>query len=564
MNSTRIIECVPNFSEGKDQKVLDKIADGIRKIEGVSLLHIDPGVSTNRTVFTFAGEPEPVIEAAFQAIKIASELIDMSKHKGAHPRMGATDVCPLVPVSGISLEEVDLYAKKLAKKVGEELSIPVYLYENSASTPKRRNLSDIRSGEYEGLEQKMKDPDWIPDFGPHTFNSKSGATVIGARSFLIAYNVNLNTKSVNLANEVAFDIRENGRPKRDPTTGKLLKDSLGEFIREPGACKGVKAIGWYIEEYGIAQISMNLTNLNETSLHHAFEECRKSAENHGLLVTGSELVGLVPKNALIDAGKYFLQKQKRSFGVPESELIEIAIQSLGLNAITSFNPKNRIIEYMIDQTTNPLAELSLQNFAKETASDSPAPGGGSVSAYVGSLGAALTAMVANLTAHKKGYENRIDFYTEHAVQSTHAYTELLKLVDEDTRAFNGIISAFRLPKNSVEEKKLRKKAIQNATIYAIEVPLKTMQLAFEQLSHVMEMVKEGNPNSVSDAGVGALCIHAAIKGAGMNVKINAAGLENPEIKQKYIERSEQIISQSNTAVEEIESAVMNRIFITEK
>lgn len=563
MNSTRIIECVPNFSEGKDQMVLDKIADAIKKVDGVSLLHIDPGASTNRTVFTFAGAPEPVIEAAFQAIKIASELIDMSKHKGAHPRMGATDVCPLVPVSGIGLEEVDLYAKKLAKRVGIELAIPVYLYETSASTSKRRNLADIRSGEYEGLEQKMKDPDWIPDFGPITFNAKSGATVIGARSFLIAYNVNLNTKSVNLANEVAFDIRENGRPKRDPLTQKILKDDKGEIIRVPGKCRGVKAIGWYIAEYGIAQISMNITNLNETSLHLAFEECRKSAENHGLLVTGSELVGLVPKIALLEAGKYFLQKQKRSFGVPEGELIEIAIQSLGLNAISNFNPKNRIIEYMIDQTTNPLADLSLQDFAKETASDSPAPGGGSVSAYVGSLGAALTAMVANLTAHKKGYENRIDFYTEHAVQSTHSYTELLKLVDEDTRAFNGIIDAFRLPKNSVAEKKERKMAIQNATIYAIDVPLKTMQLAYEQLSHVLAMVKEGNPNSVSDAGVGALCIHAAIKGAGLNVKINAAGLENEELKQKYINLSEQIISQTKTAVEEIENEVMKRIFSSE-
>ncbi|MBK7810423.1 MAG: glutamate formimidoyltransferase [Saprospiraceae bacterium] len=563
MNSTRIIECVPNFSEGKDQMVLDKIADAIKKVDGVSLLHIDPGASTNRTVFTFAGAPEPVIEAAFQAIKIASELIDMSKHKGAHPRMGATDVCPLVPVSGIGLEEVDLYAKKLAKRVGIELAIPVYLYEASASTSKRRNLADIRSGEYEGLEQKMKDPDWIPDFGPISFNSKAGATVIGARSFLIAYNVNVNTKSVNLANEVAFDIRENGRPKRDPLTQKILKDDKGEIIRVPGKCRGVKAIGWYIAEYGIAQISMNITNLNETSLHLAFEECRKSAENHGLLVTGSELVGLVPKIAFLEAGKYFLQKQKRSFGVPEGELIEIAIQSLGLNAISNFNPKNRIIEYMIDQTTNPLAVLSLQDFAKETASDSPAPGGGSVSAYVGSLGAALTAMVANLTAHKKGYENRIDFYTEHAVQSTHSYTELLKLVDEDTRAFNGIIDAFRLPKNSVAEKKERKMAIQNATIYAIDVPLKTMQLAYEQLSHVLAMVKEGNPNSVSDAGVGALCIHAAIKGAGLNVKINAAGLENEELKQKYINLSEQIISQTKTAVEEIENEVMKRIFSSE-
>lgn len=540
MKVKRIIECVPNFSEGRDLSVIKSIENSISAISGVKLLNVDPGSSTNRTVITFAGDPDAVIEAAFQAIKTASELIDMSKHKGEHPRMGATDVCPLIPISGISMAETVSYAKKLAERVGNELKIPVYLYEAASSLDYRRNLADIRSGEYEGLAEKMKLEEWAPDFGPKFFQSKSGASVIGARDFLIAYNVNLNTKSVTLANEVAFDIRENGRVIKDPITNKSVKNEKGEIIRSAGKCKSVKAIGWYIDEYQQAQVSMNLTDMNVTSLHTAFEECKKAAESYGLLVTGSELVGLVPKSAMIEAGLYFLNKQKRSLGVSEEELIQIAIQSMGLNSISNFDPNTRIIENMIEEKNNPLVQMSLSTFALETASERPAPGGGSVSAYVASLSASLGTMVANLTAHKKGYEEKFDFFSKYALEGQGLMKNLLTLVDEDTNAFNGIINAFRLPKSSDEEKSIRKKAIRKATEYAIEVPMKTMEQAEACLPLLEQMILHGNPNSISDAGVGALCIKAAVQGAGLNVLINASSLDKVESKEKYILKAKEI------------------------
>lgn len=559
MKALKIIECVPNFSEGQDEKVIEAISRVIEQTEGVRLLHVDPGKSTNRTVVTFAGSPEPVIEAAFQAIKLASELIDMRYHKGEHPRMGATDVCPLIPISGISMEETVTYSKKLAARVGTELSIPVYLYENSANHPSRKNLADIRSGEYEGLEEKMKNPEWQPDYGPKSFNAKSGASVIGARDFLIAYNVNLNTKSVKLANEIAFDIRENGRPIKDPHTGKLLKNQHGDILRTPGTCKSVKAIGWYIHEYGQAQVSMNLTNMLETPLHKAFEECRKAADRLGLIITGSELVGLVPKKALLDAGVYFMKKQNRSLGIPEEELIELAIQSLGLNSLAPFEPKQRIIEYMLDDKSNKLVDLSLKKFVDETASESPAPGGGSVSAYLGALGAALGAMVANLTAYKKGYEDRLEFFSEYGVQAQEKIKELLFLVDEDTKAFNAIMEAYRLPKNTVEEKSIRKKAIRKANVYAIEIPLKTMETAAACLPLLRAMIENGNPNSISDAGVGALCIQAAVSGAALNVQINAAGLDDEAKKAAYFEKAETIENRTGIEVKELIITIKKKI-----
>ncbi|MBK6859377.1 MAG: glutamate formimidoyltransferase [Saprospiraceae bacterium] len=559
MKALKIIECVPNFSEGQDEKLIEALSKAIEHTEGVRLLHVDPGKSTNRTVVTFAGNPEAVIEAAFQAIKLASELIDMRFHKGEHPRMGATDVCPLIPISGISMEETVAFSKKLAARVGSELSIPVYLYENSATHPSRKNLADIRSGEYEGLEEKMKNPDWEPDFGPKTFNPKSGATVIGARDFLIAYNVNLNTKSAKLANEIAFDIRENGRPVKDPQTGKLIKNQHGEILRTPGTCKSLKAIGWYIDEYGQAQVSMNLTNMQETPLHKAFEECRKSADRLGLVVTGSELVGLVPKKALLDAGVYFMKKQNRSLGISEEELIDLAIQSLGLNSLALFEPQKRIIEYMLEDKTNKLVDLSLKKFADETASESPAPGGGSVSAYLGALGASLGAMVANLTAHKKGYEDRLEFFSEYGVQAQVKIKELLFLVDEDTKAFNAIMESFRLPKNTAEEKSIRKKAIRKANVYAIEIPLKTMETAASCLPLLRAMIENGNPNSISDAGVGALCIQAAVSGAALNVQINAANLDDEVRKAAYFEKAETIETKTGIEVKELIITIKKKI-----
>ncbi|MCC6815541.1 MAG: glutamate formimidoyltransferase [Saprospiraceae bacterium] len=554
MKPTAILECVPNFSEGRDPKIISAIENAIR-LTNAKLLNTDPGKSTNRTVITFAGHPDDVIEAAFLAIQKASELIDMQHHKGEHPRMGATDVCPLIPIRDITIPEAIEYSKKLAERVGKELKIPVYLYEYSATDPSRKNLSDIRSGEYEGFLEKIKLPDWSPDYGPKELNLKSGATVIGVRDFLIAYNINLNTTSVGLANEIAFDIRENGRPKRDPETNKLIKDKQGDPIRIPGKCPAVKAIGWYIDEYQYAQVSMNLTNINVTPLHIAYEECRKSAEQRGLLVTGSELVGLVPKQAMIDAGLYYLKKQKRSCGIPESEIIHIAIQSLGLNANSKFIPSKRIIEDMLEEKINLLIKLSLQDFANATSADSPTPGGGSVSAYLATLGASLSTMVANLSIHKKGYEDKYEEFNRAAIEGNALSQELILLVDQDTQAFNEIITAFRLPKLTPEDKKKRKKAIKNATITAIEVPLKVAETAVKILPITQLMVEHGNPNSISDAGVGALCVEAAVKGAVLNVKINASTLEDEELKKVYFQKADLLTKQCS----ELSSIILAKV-----
>jgi glutamate formiminotransferase / formiminotetrahydrofolate cyclodeaminase len=547
----KIIECVPNFSEGNDMGIIKQITDQIETVDGVKLLDVDPGKATNRTVVTFVGEPEPVIEAAFRAIKKASEIIDMRKHKGEHPRFGATDVCPFVPVANITMDEVVVYARKLAERVGKELKIPIYCYENAAFTPERRNLANCRSGEYEGLQKKLTDPKWKPDFGPASFNATAGATAVGARDFLVAYNVNLNTTSVRRANAVAFDIREKGRPKRqgNPVTGKIVKDEKGKDVMIPGSLKACKAIGWFIKEYGIAQISINLTNISITPVHIAFEEASKKAQERGLRATGSELVGLIPKKAMIDAGKYFLIKQQRSVGVSEDEIIKIAVKSLGLDDLKPFNPKEKIIEYLLENTTEEkLVNLSCRGFADETASESPAPGGGSVSAYLGALGVSLGTMVANLSSHKAGWDERWEEFSAWAEKGQAIKDELLYLVDEDTHAFNLIMDTFGLPKNSDEEKKKRTEAIQNATKYATEVPLRTMQKSFESLEIIKAMAEIGNPNSVSDAGVGALCARSAVMGAFLNVKINAAGLEDKIFAKEIIAKAEEIAGK--TAEEE--------------
>lgn len=540
----QIIECVPNFSEGVDMDIIRQITDEIEKVEGVKLLDVDPGKATNRTVVTFVGEPQPVIDAAFLAIKKAGELIDMTKHKGEHPRMGATDVCPLIPISGITMEETVEYAKMLGKRVGEELNIPVYLYESAAQKPDRQNLATIRAGEYEGYADKIKDPNWVPDYGQAVFNERSGATVIGARDFLVAYNVNLNTTSTRRANSVAFDLRENGRVKE--VNGKKVLDENGAEVREPGLLKSVKAIGWYIEEYGIAQISMNLTNINITPLHIAFDSAVERAHVRGMRVTGSELVGLVPLKSMLDAGKYFLQKQKRSVGVSEEEIIRIAVKSMGLDELASFDPKKKIIEYVMDDhNTRKLVDMNLVQFANETASESPAPGGGSISAYVASLGASLGTMVANLSSHKKGWDEQIETFSQWAEKGQQLKDELLKLVDEDTNAFTKIMNAFSLPKNTDEEKKARTNAIQEATLYATEIPLLTMKKSFECYSLIREMVNIGNPNSLSDAAVGGLCIRAAIYGAYLNVKINAGGLKDKAKAEAMVTEAKEILARSN-------------------
>ena len=525
----KLIECVPNFSEGRDMAIIEKITDEIKNSEGVKLLDVDPGKATNRTVVTFVGEPEYVVEAAFKAIKKAGEVIDMSKHSGEHPRMGATDVCPFIPIANITMEETVEFAKILAKRVGEELDIPTYLYEEAASTPERRNLAVVRAGEYEGLEKKMKDPKLQPDFGEAKYNAKSGATVIGARDFLVAYNVNLNTTSPRRANTIAFDIREKGRVKRkgDTINGAIVRDEDGTPLRVPGALKSVKAIGWYIEEYGIAQVSMNLTDIKVTPLHKAFEESVKSATNNGMRVTGSELVGLVPKKVLVDAGKYFLKKQNRSTGIPEEDLIFIAVKSMGLDDLSAFDPKKKVIEYLLeDSGSQRLIDLTAKGFADETSRESPAPGGGSIAAYSGVLGASLGIMVANLSSHKRGWDDRWEEFSIWAEKGQAIKDKLLFLVDEDTNAFNKIMDAIRMAKGTDAEKALRKQAMVDATKNAILVPYDVMETSYKTLDLLEYMANKGNPNSVSDAGVGVLSVKTAVEGAFMNVKINCKDLED--------------------------------------
>jgi len=558
----RLIECVPNFSEGRDMSIIEKITDEIKNSDGVKLLDVDPGKATNRTVVTFVGEPDAVVEAAYKAIKKAGELIDMSKHSGEHPRMGATDVCPFIPIANISMEETVEYAKKLAKKVGEELSIPTYLYEEAASSPERSNLAVIRAGEYEGLEKKFKEGKLLPDFGEAKFNAKSGATVIGARDFLVAYNINLNSTSTRRANSVAFDIREKGRIKREGNTlsGKIIRDKDGSPVREAGALKSVKAIGWFIEEYGLAQVSMNLTNIKITPLHIAFEETVKSATNRGMRVTGSELIGLVPKKVLIDAGKYFLEKQDRSTGIPEEDIIFIAVKSMGLDELKPFDPRKKVIEYLLeDDGSQRLIDLSVKGFADETSRESPAPGGGSIAAYSGALGVSLATMVANLSAHKRGWDDRWNEFSEWSKVGQNIKDKLLFLVDEDTNAFNKIIDAVRLPKGTDAEKATRKNAMLEATKYAILVPFDVMKTSYEAMDLLEYMAKEGNPNSVSDAGVGVLSIRTAVEGAFMNVKINCKGLEDQQFVDDIMAKGNDIMDNTNKRAKEILDIVYSKM-----
>ena len=540
----KLIECVPNISEGRDKKVIEKIVNEVKTVEGVELLDVDPGHATNRTVITFVGEPEKVITAAFLVIKKSSELIDMSKHSGEHPRMGSTDVCPLIPVSGISMEEVNQYAVKLSEKVGEKLRIPVFLYENSAKNQKRKNLANVRLGEYEGLDKKLKDPKWKPDFGSTDKDvyKKTGATAIGARDFLIAYNINLNTTSTRRANAIAFDIREKGRiaRKNNKLTGEILKDKNGKTIWKPGTLKHVKAIGWFIEEYGISQISMNLTNINETPIHKVFDEVCEKAQKRGVRVTGSELVGLIPLKSMVDAGKYFLIKQQRSIGISEKEIIKIAIKSMGLNEISLFEPNEKIIEYKIKSKDSKLVNLGLSTFLQETASESPAPGGGSISAYVGALGASLTTMVANLSSHKRGWDDRWKEFSDLAELGQKFIVKLEKLVDDDTNAFNMILNAFRIKADTEDEKIEKESKIQSATLNAIKIPLSIMENSYNLMNLIAKLVKKGNPNSVSDVGVAVLCARAAVLGGYLNVMINIKDLKDVKLKSSMIERAEEL------------------------
>lgn len=540
----RIIECVPNFSEGRDKGIIRQITDVIEKSEGVKLLDVDPGEATNRTVVTFVGEPDAVVEAAFKAVKKAGELIDMRHHHGAHPRMGATDVLPLVPVSGITLEECAELSRKLAERIANELSIPCYCYEAAALKPERKNLAVCRKGEYEALHDKLSNAETAPDFGARPFDegvARTGCIAVGARDFLIAVNYNLNTTSTRRANAIAFDVREKGRPMREGNsiTGKPLKDENGKTIMQPGTLKGTKAIGWFIEEYGIAQVSTNITDINTTPLHIAFDEVCRCAQNRGIRVTGTEIVGLIPENTLLDAGKYFLRKQNRSIGIPKEDIINIAIKSMGLDDLKPFIPEEKVIEYMLDadKQTKRLTDMTLTNFANETARESPAPGGGSVSAYMGALGAALGTMVANLSSHKPGWDDRCTEFSNHAENGMAIEQELLHLVDEDTEAFNKIMAAFGMPKASEEDKRLRAEAIEKATLFAAQVPLQTMKAAMKVFSLCKAMVESGNPNSVSDAGVGALAARAAVLGAGLNVKINAASLEDKNTASALIQEA---------------------------
>ena len=556
------MECVPNFSEGRDLAVIESIANAIRSVDGVKLLDVDPGKATNRTVMTLVGEPDLVVEAAFRGIVKAAELIDMSQHSGEHPRMGATDVCPFIPIAGVTMEDAIQCAHQLGEKLAQETNISGYYYESAATSPQRRNLADVRSGEYEGLATKILQPEWKPDYGQAVFNEKSGATIIGARDFLIAYNVNLNTKNTRRANSVAFDVREAGRVKRegDPITGKIVLDENGDQVRIPGKLKHVKGIGWYIEEYGICQVSLNLTNIRETPLHIVFDEIEKSANDRGLRVTGSELVGLVPLSALLDAGRFFLQKQGSSAGASEEELIQMAVKSLGLDELSPFDPNKKIIEYQLrDAKKARLVNMSLKAFANETASDSPAPGGGSIAAYAGALGASLATMVANLSAHKRGWDARLEEFSTWAVKGQQLKDELLALVDEDTLAFDAIMNAFGLPKDTSEEKAARKQAIQNATKYAVEIPYKTMQKAFEVFEIADAMVQHGNPNSVTDAGVGALCARTAVYGAWMNVQINLSGIEDQGFKVEMTNKANDLLAKANQKEQEIVALVQTKM-----
>ena len=556
----QIIECVPNFSEGRNQEVINEISEAISNTKGVHLLNVDPGQATNRTVMTFVGDPDSVISAAFNAIKTASEKIDMSKHSGEHPRFGATDVCPLIPVSNITFDELILYAEKLAKKVSEELNIPIYLYEHAAREDKRRNLANVRSGEYEGLNKKINSKEWKPDFGS-SFNKKSGATAIGVRDFLIAYNINLNTKSTRLANAIAFDVREKGRIKRKghPVIGEIVYDKNGNPDTIPGSLKHVKAIGWYIEEFGIAQISMNLTNITETPIHTVFEEVVKKANARGASVTGSELVGLIPLKSMIDAGKYFLKKQNRSIGIPEEDIIKIAIESLGLNQVKTFDPNKNIIEYYLDKITNKngkLIDLSSRSFSDEVSRETPAPGGGSVSSYVGALGTSLGGMVANLSCNTRGWENKVDIFSEKAYEINQLREKLLSLVDEDANSFNSIMEAYKLPKDSEENKKIRSKAIKDATLYAAQIPLNIMLESYKSYEIIEFLAKEGNQNSLSDSGVACLCVHTAIHGAYLNVRIN---LKDATGGEDIMKKADKILKDSHSKKEKIMKLVEDKL-----
>nr|MCR5152457.1 glutamate formimidoyltransferase [Prevotella sp.] len=553
----RIIECVPNFSEGRDMQVIKQITDEIQSVKGVRLLNVDPGEATNRTVVTFVGSPEDVVEAAFRGVRKAGQVIDMRNHHGAHPRMGATDVLPLIPVSGVTLEECAVMARHLAQRIAEELRIPCYCYEAAAYTPERKNLAVCRSGEYEAIEKKLADDKLAPDFGRRDIDDdirRTGMICVGARDFLIAVNFNLNTTSTRRANAVAFDVREKGRPVREgnPITGKIIRDADGNPVMKPGTLKGVKAIGWYIDEYHIAQVSMNITDINATPLHKAFDEVSRCAQARGMRVTGTEIVGLTPKRTLIDAGKHYLKMQKRSTGIPEEDIINIAIKSMGLDDLKPFNPKEKVIEMMLeDNDSDKLVSKTVTQFVEETGRESAAPGGGTVSALMGSLGAALATMVANLSSHKAGWDDQWEIFSQWAERGQVCQRELLHLVDEDTEAFNKVMAAFSMPKTTDEEKALRNKAIQAATLYAAEVPLRTMQATLPVLDICQEMATNGNPNSVTDAGVGALAARSAIIGAGMNVKINAASLTDKTKAAELKQTADSIIAQATIKETEI-------------
>ncbi len=565
----QIIECVPNFSEGRNMETIDSIVGAIEKSGGVKVLDVDPGEATNRTVVTFVGSPEAVVEAAFQGVKRAAELIDMRHHHGAHPRSGATDVLPLIPISGITLEECAELARKLAERIFRELEVPCYCYEAAAQKPERKNLAVCRAGEYEALPEKMSDPDRQPDFGPGHYTERAaqaGATNVGARDFLIAVNYNLNTTSTRRANAIAFDVREKGRPKREgnPITGKIVKDENGNTVMIPGTLKGCKAIGWFIDEYGIAQVSMNITDINTTPLHVAFDEVCRAAQARGLRVTGTEIVGLVPKRTLIEAGRYFLEKQQRSTGIAEEEIMKIAVKSMGLDDLKPFNPKEKVVEFLIEDEKESaarerLVRMTCKDFAYETASESPAPGGGSISAYMGALGAALGTMVANLSSHKPGWDARWKEFSDWADKGQAMLAKLVALVDEDTAAFNRIMAALGMPKGSEEEKKARAEALEAATLYATEVPLKTMKAALEVFPLLGAMASDGNPNSVSDAGVGALAARSAVLGAQLNVRINAAGLADRETADRLCAEAADIAAKAITAEAEILDIVNQKI-----